>query len=303
MVQTVCGEAPCSGLGRMLLHEHITVGLLGNGYFTDTECTPMDDASVLASQLAQLATCGIGTIVDATTIGSGRDVELLKRVAEISGVQIVCATGLESAEACASCFGLLDAVRLADIFVRELCDGIPGSDVCAGALVLTLTGAPSSFDEELVLAVAFAHAETGVPVLARAHSCSAGLWQVERLKARGVDPERIAALHVDRPSTSLAALDAVAHTGACLGFTRIGHDDMDEDARAAMVAYATRRLGPDRLCLSMSSWARWLGPPHLVDGGRGFGFLEPFLEKLRSYGVPEGDVDALLATNPQRLFA
>jgi phosphotriesterase-related protein len=304
MVPSVGDEVPESGMGQVLVHEHLVRGLLGHEYFT-LAGAPAAEPDALAAALSGLAAAGIETIVDATTIGAGRDVELLRAVARKSGVRIVCSTGLDVADAEATGFGTLDADGIAEVFTRELSAGIPGSDARAGALVLGLGAEAHPFDEALTLAVAFAYAETGAPVLARAGTARDVLWQVERLMARGVDPERLVALHLDRPSTSWETLDAIASTGARLGFTRIGHDDLHEDARAAMVAYAIRRHGADRLCLSMSSWGGWLGPTPApeIEPERGFGFLDGFLERLRGLGVSAGELETLLTTTPQALFA
>jgi len=285
----------------MLVHEHILQGDLGHEYFAPAKNRSAADR--LASALSILSSSGIETILDATTIGAGRDGQLLAEVAAKSGIEILCSTGIQARGFAAGAFGVLDAERLADVFTGELSEGIDGGPVRAAALVLDGVAESPELNRVLALAVAFAHAESGAPVLVRAPDCEAVARQVEFLIGRGVDPERILALDLDLPSTSWHGLAPIAHSGVFLGFTRIGHDDLPESARAAMIAAAAEGFGAERVCLSMSSWGRLLGPPDpSVETERGFGFLAPFLKRLGTFGVGEDQIDAALRA-PEGLFA
>lgn len=93
-VNTVTGPVAASELGRTLMHEHFLFGFCGFqgdatlGGFKEEEYTrdclkAVDDARAY----------GINTIVDATTNECGRNVRFLKKISDMTGMNIICSTG------------------------------------------------------------------------------------------------------------------------------------------------------------------------------------------------------------------
>ena len=93
-VNTVSGPVSPDQLGRTLMHEHFLFGYCGFqgdatlGGFRGPEYL---DACVKAVEDARAY--GIETIVDATTNECGRNVRFLQKVADTTGIKIICATG------------------------------------------------------------------------------------------------------------------------------------------------------------------------------------------------------------------
>ena len=90
-VNTVTGPVAASELGRTLMHEHFLFGFCGFqgdatlGGFKEEEYTrdclkAVDDARAY----------GINTIVDATTNECGRNVRFLKKISDMTGMNILC---------------------------------------------------------------------------------------------------------------------------------------------------------------------------------------------------------------------
>ena len=90
MVNTVTGPVSVDELGRTLIHEHFVWTYEGSM----PEIGPADQIFQDCCDMANIAKShGIKTIVDPTTIDTGRDPELLARVSEATGVNIIAATG------------------------------------------------------------------------------------------------------------------------------------------------------------------------------------------------------------------
>ena len=129
-VQTVKGPLDSSQLGRTLAHEHIITGSGGMEHYPFFH---RDDAIEWAIEaLAQVKLDGIDSLVDVTTVDLGRQIDLVMRVAEKSEVNIVVATGVYRWVP-PPLWGF-DADALAELFVREIEDGIEGTGVRAGII-------------------------------------------------------------------------------------------------------------------------------------------------------------------------
>ena len=232
--------------GAALLDEHLVQALQGYGYWP----TSNEHYRTVLDGLKRIAQAGVTTVLDTTTIECGRDAELLSEAAGGCGLRLLCCTGL-SAEATGvgAAFRALPAVQLADIFVGELTDHLPGSELRASAIILESTEQVEPFDEIATLAACFAHAETSAPILVRTPA-SAAVARVDRLVGRGVDPDRILVLGLDDETTTSQTLEALISRGVLVGITSIGDEErLSLDARCAMLAFILRSAGPSRVAL------------------------------------------------------
>ncbi len=162
-VETVLGPIEASELGFTLSHEHV---MTSNGedirhypWLYDLEAS---EAQVIA-ELSEARAGGVDTIIDLTTPDLGRDVELFARVAEASGVNVVVATGIW--RDVPRSFWTRDPDTIADIFVREIEEGIGTTSIKAGAIKVANDAVGVTDEAELVLrGAARAAKRTGVPI-------------------------------------------------------------------------------------------------------------------------------------------
>jgi 2-(1,2-epoxy-1,2-dihydrophenyl)acetyl-CoA isomerase len=304
-VESVLGAMPAAALGATLVGERILVAPSGSGYWQRGQ----DDRDALLGRavaaLAAARETGVDAIVDVTTIEGGRDVALLRDAAEASGVAVVCATGLDAeADGVSAAFRSLTAAQLADVFVGELLIGIPGSGIRAGAITVAAGAVPTAFDDRAALAAAFAHADTGAPVLARAPG-ERLVALVDGLVGRGVDPERIVALDLDSAHVGWAVLEELGKRGVGLAFTCADDSAIDDDARAALVAYALRRYGAGRVALATGAVACRVAVPGAepADDGAATRRLAALRARLESFGASKGILAETLRGAPGPLFA
>ncbi|MGV9779375.1 phosphotriesterase family protein [Streptosporangium sp. NPDC003464] len=316
--ETVNG--PVADLGATLMHEHVfglSPEILWNWPDIPEGWDLERRAREAAGKLTELKRHGIDSVVDLTVIGLGRYVPAVQRVAELTEVNIVVATGLYTYDALppyfgnrgpGSLFGGPD--RLAEFFVRDITEGIGRTGVKAG--ILKCASDHQGMTEgcaRVFRAVAAAHRATGVPISTHSHSASGGGLRQQRLLAEeGVDLTRVIIGHAG-DSTDLAYLEELIAGGSYLGMDRFGIETISSfEDRVAVVAELAARGHAGRMVLSHDSYCfndrfdhdvvRRRHPNyHLLHISR------DVLPELRRRGVTEEQIRQMLVGNPRDIFA
>jgi phosphotriesterase-related protein len=137
-----------------------------------------------AARLNELYELGVRSIVDLTVIGLGRYIPRIQRVAALTPLQIVVATGVYTYNDLPFHFHfqgpgtILDGPEpMAEMFVRDIEEGIAGTGVRA-AMLKCATDHPGVTPgvERVLRAVAQAHRQTGVPISTHTHAPPAAAW-------------------------------------------------------------------------------------------------------------------------------
>ncbi len=307
-VNTVTGPVSPDALGRTLMHEHVFVE-----YGTALrDCRPLGAAheQILATCLgvaARIKACGVATVVDPTTTDLGRNVPLLKHVSEKSGLNIVCCTGIYSTstyQALRLRLGGADAV--ADLFIRELSEGIGDSGVRAGIIKLVTGHEIDEDDHELLCACARASVATGAPIITHTEGML-GPDQQRILHEQGVPPEKIIVGH-SCISTSFGYHRQIVAAGSYIGFDRFGMEGgMPDEVRAASLKKLIDAGFLDRLIVSHDSVWYWVNGPKIGSGPyknwKPTNFFERVIPMLQYDGVSEAQIEAMLTGNPRRYFS
>ncbi|HEY2601016.1 MAG TPA: hypothetical protein VGI67_05635, partial [Thermoleophilaceae bacterium] len=200
-VETVRGPVDTGELGPTLMHEHIFIlqpealqnyGHTFGGYWDEEERV----ADAIA-KLTRLHEGGIHTIVDPTVLGLGRYIPRVQRVNESVDLNIIVATGVYAFLELPNFFGYRSADAIAEVFVREIREGIDDTGVKAAFLKCAVERHGIVGDVPRVLeAIAKASIETGAPVMVHTNSAAKmGLPALETLTGHGVDPGRIVIAH------------------------------------------------------------------------------------------------------------
>jgi phosphotriesterase-related protein len=315
-IETVRGSLETSQLGTTLMHEHIFVlspEVQQNYPGQWNEDERIADA---VAKLNALKRRGVDTLVDVTVLGLGRDIARIQRLAAHTTLQIVVATGLYTYNDLplyfhfrgpGTLFGGPDG--MADLFVRDITDGIAGTGVKAAILkcATEVTGLTPGVDRVL-RAVAQAHRRTGVPITTHTHSATyRGRDQQRVFREEGVDLTRVVIGHAG-DSTDLAYLRELMDNGSTLGMDRFGIDVMLPFAdRVNTVAQLCAQGYADRMVLSHDASCfldlfdddacRALLPKwsytHIFDD---------VLPALRQRGVQDEQIRQMLVENPRRIF-
>ena len=321
MIQTVLGPIHSSELGVCLTHEHIWCDqrtaprreLFGISRPTDSYMR-LDDFDRMVSELIAYREAGGGAIVEVTCDGWGRDLDVLARLSEASGVHIIATAGFYI-EPCMPPFVAEWTIdELADHLTNEILAGIaPRGHPNARKPGILKSSIHRARVEGLELkglhAVAIAQKRTGVAITthttgARRQEIPGGLAAIEQfeiLKSEGIDPNRFIAGHVDeRPD--IDRLDELAGQGAYVQFDVIDKENyLLDETRAELVAAMISRGHVERLLLSHD---RNRDHEMRYSGHTGYYHIfEDFLPRLRRLGISEAEIETMLVVNPARILS
>jgi len=247
-INTVLGTVDTADLGCTLTHEHIFVGPAGS-YGNFPELLDSNSFDGIVDGLKAAKAGGIDTIVDATTHDLGRDIELLAEASRQSGVNIVACTGwwLDFPRY----FEGISPDQLAEVFTREIEEGISGTDIKAGILKSASDMEGVTPQAEIVLrAIARAHHRTGVPMML--HSYSPGQVARQQLAVLGEEGVPMNRIKIDHPlsNTDLEYLTWLLDQGCYLSMDSFPGMGVSPRARAKTVKALMDAGSSNRLCPS-----------------------------------------------------
>ena len=313
-VETVRGPVDVTQLGPTLMHEHIFVlqpealqnygHLWGGGSYWDEEVRVAD----AIQKLNAVRAAGIQTLVDPTAPGLGRYLPRIQRINADVDLNIIVATGIYAFLELPNFLGYRSVDAIAEIFIREIREGIDDTGVKAAFLKCCVERHGIVGDIPRILeAVAAAAIETGAPVLVHTNAVAqTGLAALEALTKAGVDPRRIVIAHAG-DSNDLAYLREIGDTGAALGFDRfnIPFFNPDADRVKTLVAlvgegYTDRiHLGHDGACF----YDFMTGDPNFADENPDYLHIwTTILPALLEAGVTQEQIDAMTTENARRFF-
>jgi phosphotriesterase-related protein len=291
------------------MHEHLFVltadAVVDNPTAFDAE-TRVPEA---VDKLSELYALGVRTIADPSVIGLGRDIRLWHRVAEQVELNVIPATGFYTYRDLPFGFRFRSDDELTAFCVRDLTEGIGGTDIRAAFLKCAVDYGGFEGDVERVLrAVARAHVQTGAPITVHTNVHKQVGRDVQRvLREEGVDLTRVVIGH-SGDSDDLDYLMELADAGSLLGMDRFGIQMLlPTDRRVDTVAALCDRGYADRMVLSHDAACHTDWFPHeVVDAAGSWNFRhihEQVLPALRQKGVTEEQLTTMLVENPRRYFS
>jgi phosphotriesterase-related protein len=317
-IATLDGPLDTADLGTVLMHEHVfnltaEIQLVHpgfNGWDPDVEIPKAQ------GQLRAAKEAGIDTIVELSPIGLGRSLDLIRRAAEGSGLNLILATGLYTYDVLPRPWHfvgpgtLLDGEEPLDALMRaDLAEGIEGSGVRPGILKCAIDAAGlTDHVERVVRSVCRVHRETGAPVCVHTSAPhERGRDALRVLAEEEVDPARVMLAHCG-DTTDLAYLEDLAASGALLGMDRFGLDVLVpfEDRVSTVVAMCERGHA-DKMILSQDAmcFTDWFAPGLREQMAPNWHFLhvvQDVVPELLRRDVTQEQVDLMLRGNPRTFF-
>jgi phosphotriesterase-related protein len=286
-------------------------GLLQRNPFLIRENFCQDSVLDAAAEVAEFKASGGATIVEATPIGQGRDARGLRRVSELTGVNIVANTGFYIEAGHPTYVEDSSIDELAAILVGEISEGIDGSGIRAGFMGdVGTTKTVSRNEEKCLRAVARAHRQTGVGIGIHVDpSDRQAMIVVGILHDEGVRPQRMVMQHMDEQPDHDYHME-VAETGVYIEFDTWGSEfyygppysvpEPRDIQRAECVKYLIDHGHLDQLLLAQDVWLRQLMKKY---GGEGYESLFRYgIPRLREVGVTDEQIRVMLEDNPRRLL-
>ncbi len=331
-VLTVRGPVEPGALGRVLMHEHLHSDICDweQKLLITEEAPPSPErrAYLLREAVPLLRQChdfGCHGYCDVTMPPWRAWPTLMREVAEAADIHIVACTGFYREMELGTYWVKKPEDRmwplvfsasveeLADYCLREIEQGIHGTDVRAGAIKLG-TSAPemTALETKTFQAGARAQQATGVHITTHCTQIGAETSQLELLDQEGVDLSRVVightAGHLMNPECRRVCL-AWMRRGANFLPTNLGiRDDQGEQWRPLVDAiHAVFDAGQgDKLCLGLDSGycseSKVFGPMTFLPPAPWTHMFTHTLPAFRKLSLTPAEEDTMLRANPQRIL-
>lgn len=298
-LQTVTGKIDLDNAGLILEHEHVLVDFIGAEKITPGRYNQNEAFNKILPYLQEVRKLGFSTFVECTPQFLGRDVILLKRLSEATGLNIITNTGLygtQNGKYLPAYAFKETAEQLARRWISEWEKGIDGTGIKPGFIKISVDSAPiKNYQRNLVKAAAITHLATGLTISSHTGASEAALEQLEILKENKIHPSAFIWVHAQNEKTPEKHI-AVVSQGAWASYDGAAWEaperyyDLIENLRKN--GYLNQTL--------ISHDAGWykVGEP---GGGefKGFGTIsQQLLPLLKSKGYNDADIEKLLKTNP-----
>jgi phosphotriesterase-related protein len=318
-INTATGTCAPKDLGFTLIHEHLSAGFPG-WEFDNVGFDRKKEIATAVDRLKEIKNLGVNSIVDPCPMELGRDPEFAAEAANKSGVRVVVATGLyNEALGIPPHFRTLPPDAIAEVYVRELTEGIGKTGIKAGIIKTATGGIPgmtetakkvSANEEKCLRAAARAQKATGAPILC--HNDELGPFGRETLDVfaeEGVDFNRVLIGHACGVGDMRYYFD-ILERGAWIGFDRFGIETIASDKMRLASLIGLLAVGYDRIMLSHDFVGCWLGRVSkewdaFMKACPNWSYshiLKNILPQLNKAGVSEGTIRTMTVDNPCAYF-
>jgi phosphotriesterase-related protein len=306
-LQTVKGRVSVETLGLILPHEHLFTDLRGPLAAGYASADPEAVVRVMSPCLAAAHAAGVTALVECSTVGVGRNVAVLQRLAEITAVHIVAPTGVYRDAFIPPAWRETSAEPLAEMWVRDLSEGIAGSGARAGFIKIAVSDdGITPLERRNLKAAALASRATGAVVASHTIGGANARREMDILETEGLDPRRFVWVHAGVESDPAFHLEA-ARRGAYVEFDTVGAEWQTQDALVGYTLALVEAGYAEHVLLSHDAgWYDPAQPDGQPAGGRIRGFtalVDEFIPALRARGVTGDLVRLITVTNPARAFA
>lgn len=337
-VQTVTGPITPDQLGVTLTHEHIlndvtswahetsSIGLDPAGFaaapvstqllwdlrhdpFANLDNCRLDDEPLAVEEIQHFASVGGRTVVDATGLGIGRDLQGLARISAATGINIIAGTGYYLDAAQPNEVRGLGPESICQRILDDLRDGEDG--IRPGIIGEIGVGAHFTGQERASLHGAFlAQVETGLPIQVHLPAWFRLADDVLDLADHcHVDPTKLVLCHMGPSGDDLDYQERILSRGVWVQYDMIGMEvyyadqcvqcPSDED-NARWLSRLVQRGHITQLLMSQDIFLKSLLRSY---GGPGYAhMLQYFVPRLHRQGLTADDTHQLLVTNPRALF-
>ena len=225
-VMTVLGKKEASELGICSPHEHIyidmsvffappeeigmknmaykpvsmeSLGILKRNPFAVLDNVQMMDEETQIEEILAFKSAGGQTIVDASTVGLGRDPELLARASAKTGLNIITGAGFYVEGAQKKETLEMTVEQIEDQIVTELEKEIGHSGIRAGFIgEIGVSHELFPFEKKSLIGACRAQVRTGAPLMIHINPWSTqGLTAMDIVKEHGIAPEDVVICHSD----------------------------------------------------------------------------------------------------------
>ena len=198
-VRTVLGDIAAESLGVTYMHEHLIIEseIVKKDY--EHIYLPSTEDAVAEVMLCKKA--GVQSMVDCMPTGSGRNPQKLRKISELTGINIIATTGLHHDRYYKSDDEVenLSSSQLGQLFINEIENGMDDTEIKAGIIKVVTSGSEVK-DREIKLfeAATIAHNKTGMPIISHCEHGKGALEQIKLFTKLGIKLNRVTLSHTDK---------------------------------------------------------------------------------------------------------
>jgi len=313
MVRTVLGDVDADQLGVTFMHEHLIIDSDAvRREWPHILLTSIEDAS---EEVRRCSTAGVGAMVDAMPLASGRGPRQLAEISRKTGVAIVMTTGLHTEKYYAYLPWVEEASaeQLASWFVADITDGVDAydrlsdkkmpTDHRAGIVkIATSHGGVDARARRDMEAAWITMQSTGVPLLTHCEEGTGAAEQLEALSDVGVPLERVVMSHTDKVDDPAYHSDLL-ESGVSLEFDQAIRQSSDVEPRSAhLLATQLERGFVGQLMLGTDGARRSLWSVYGHERGLAW-MADGYRAVLEALDIDRDMQETMFVSNPARLLA
>ncbi len=300
MIMTVKGPISSHKMGRSLIHEHILVDFIGASEISNERWEKSEVIEVVLPYLKEVQALGCETLFDCTPNYLGRDPELLRRLSDSAGLNIITNTGYYGArdnKFLPSHAFTETADQLAGRWISEWENGINGTGIKPGFIKIGVNrGSLSELHQKLVTAAARTHLKTGLTVASHTGTAIPAFEEMAILKKEGVSPEAFIWVHAQAEKDISNHIKA-AQEGAWISLDGLNDKNLEQYLTMINNLKTNGLLGK----VLISHDAGWFSPGE-ERGGNFKGYTPVFkklIPRLKAEKYSTEEINRLLIDNPR----
>ena len=305
-IQTIKGPIEIDALGFILPHEHLFTDLRGPQVPDYARGEPSAVVKVVEPYLAEASVAGITALVECSTVGVGRNLSVLRSLAEITPIHIIAPTGVYRDAYIPESLREVGEHDLTELWTTELTEGIEGTSIRAGFIKLAMSDdGPTALEIRNLKAAVKASQNTGAVIASHTIGGKVARKEMEVLEEAGLDLHRFIWVHA-QTEPDISILEDAASRGTYLELDSVGASYQSQTELLETTIALIKAGFADHLLLSHD--AGWYNPASIDglpdEGYRGYTSLaKDFIPALLQRGITEEQIRLITVTNPAKAFA
>lgn len=302
-IMTVRGRIAAGTMGFTLTHEHILVDFIGADKVDPSRYKADEVFNIALPKLLAAKERGCQTLMECTPAWLGRDVKLLKRLSEASGLNILTNTGYYGAagEKYLPAHAYTEtAAQVAARWIAEWKNGINDSGVKPGFIKCGVDKFPlSTVQQKMVEAAALTHLATGLTVGIHTGDGKAAMEELRIIQSKAIKAEAWIWIHAQNEQNRELHMRA-AKAGGWVSFDGVSVESISSCLDFLKDMKKENLL--DHVLLSHDAGWYHVGEPNGGNYNDYNTIGDKLIPALKEKGFTEKDIRLLFFTNPAKAF-
>lgn len=308
MINTTLGQLKPEELGITLMHEHIIWDWDGASRDGKELYTVKEVVDAMEPYLLELKGLGCKTIVEASTHGAGRDVEVLKACSERTGLNIITNCGVWDGGEYRGKF-TPDTIKnkaideIAEIWTSEYNKGIDGTGIRPGFIKLALgdEGFISEMQERMLRAAARTSLATDLPIECHIGSSKSAVKAVEIIEEEKLPYNKFVWIHIDWSDDYHTVLK-LAKKGIWVEIDAISGVPEPYEVQVKLLEMLIKDNMTDQVLLSQDAGSYVVGTTKVSKLRSYTNIFTKFIPICKEIGISEETIKKILTENPAKVL-